>query len=173
MSNPIQCLFTIVLLAGTAPLTALEAFAADQRAAGPALEEGQTHAGPKLSGAELRHCVRLDRDIAAIDTEVRILKGPVEAAEWTHELRGRRIDEKLQTLDRSDADAIARYNRDVDEHAEAVAAYNALLPEFNAVVARQNAAVDEFNARCAERAYYRKAWWAVEAELRRQAAAGK
>jgi hypothetical protein len=169
MSNSLQRLFMIVLLAGTAPPTV----AADQRAAGPALDEGQAHAGPKLAGAALRHCVRLDRDIAAIDTEVRILKGPVDAAQWTHELRARRVDAKLATLDRSDADAIARYNEDVDDHAEAVAAYNALLPEFNAVVARQNAAVDEFNERCAERAYYKKAWWAVEAELRREAAALK
>jgi hypothetical protein len=158
------------LIACATPLAAAQAAAADQRAAGPALEEGQAHAGPKLTGAALRHCVRLDRDIAAIDTEVRILKGPVEAAEWTHQLRARRLDSMLATLDRGDADAIARYNREVDEHAEAVQAYNALLPGFNAVVARQNTAVDEFNGRCAERAYYKKAWWAIESELREEAA---
>lgn len=147
-----------VLAAALGWLLATTAAADDRRGAGPALEEGQSHRGPMLRGAELRACVKLDRELDAIDTRIRILKGPVDAAEWTHELKARSLDADAATLDRTDSDAVARYNRRVDEHAAAVAAYNALLPEFNAVVGTQGELVDRFNARCTERAYYIKEW---------------
>jgi hypothetical protein len=141
-----------------------------QRAAGPALEEGQKHSGPKLTGAPLRACVRLDRDIDAVDTEVRILKGPVDAGAYAVKLWDERLDASLATLDNSDGAAVDRYNEMVGKHAQIVAEYNALLPAYNEVTARQRALVDRFNDDCAERAYLKKEWWAEDIRLHKEAA---
>jgi hypothetical protein len=141
-----------------------------RRDAGPALDDGQTHAGPKLRGGELRACVRLNLEIDAIDSEIRILRGPLDAAAWDHERKGRSLDADEPHLDRTDHDAVARYNERVGAHADAVAAYNALLPAFNGVVTRQGGMVERFNDSCAERAYFKKEWWAEALRLQRQAA---
>lgn len=136
------------------------------RSAGPALEEGQSHSGPRLTGAALRTCVRIDHDLDAVETELRILQGPVDAAAWGLELKGDRLDALKAGLDHSDGGAVDRYNALIDEHARAVDEYNALLPEFNEVASRQRALVERFNDECAERAYLKKAWWDEEARLR-------
>ena len=144
-------------------------FAEESRhGAGPALEQGQVHTGPKLRGAELRRCVKLDFDLDAVDTEIRVLEGPLEAAQWSHELKARMLDADQPHLDHTDHAAVARYNERVAEHAEAVAAYNALLPAFNAVVRRQGEMVGRFNDACIERAYFKKEWWEEEARLYRE-----
>ena len=166
-ANPTVLILLAVQALGFAPSLSAE----ERRPLGPALTEVQLpkYKGSKLAGQALRDCFYLDVKIRSIEEEWLKLKRPHEVAKSAHEFLGEVLDRNRSALDNIDPEAVASYNRRVDEHGAAVAVYNSLLPKYNEVVERQNSAVVTFNDTCAERAYDKKAWRKIEMEARKAA----
>lgn len=148
----------LAVLIGSLAASGLALAEAPVPPAGNALEKGQRHDGPRLTGKALQECVRLSVRIEDIDYELLALKGPLDSAESDHEHQARWLDRSAESLDRTDEAALAAYNKAIDAHSDAVQRYNDLLPAYNEVAARQASAVAAFNRDCTRLPYYRQEW---------------
>ena len=140
-------------------MTGASVVAADEKSTlGPALEPGQAYSGPIMKGALLRRCRTLDDEIHQLDTRLEVLQSTMSVYSRAIDRAGAELDAQHATLDTTDGDAVASYNRQVESQRADIAKHDALLPEHNELVARQNPRVNEFNEKCTGVAYYIKEW---------------
>jgi hypothetical protein len=111
-----------------------------------------------MKGELLRRCRTLDDEIHQLDNRLQVLQSTMDVYSRAIDRDGVALDAELATLDNTDGDAVARYNRKVEAQRADIAKHDVLLPEHNELVQRQNLRVEEFNAKCAGVAYYLEEW---------------
>lgn len=135
---------------------------------GPGLGDLRHYKGPTLKGAALRRCVAIDTEWRARSGELQQENQNLDAEKSQFERLDRDLDEQERTIDRSDADAIQRFNQRAAQQLAMVKAYNAKLPAYAEHVDRHNELVERFNADCAGRAYLIREWLDADAAQSKQ-----
>ena len=151
------------LLLGVAGIAT--ASASGQAPLGRALEPGQKTTGGVLKGELLRRCKTLDEEILLLETRLSVLQSAMKVYSKQLDDYDTELDAMRASMDNTDADAVARYNRSVENQHAIIAKHDALLPEHNELVERQNPRVDEFNAKCAGVSYFRDEWLKADVTL--------
>ena len=117
-------------------------------------QDGGTAITPGYMGrAAVRECAQIGADLAELAPELQNRSSEIHAAEAQYLRVEEWLDATEPTLDRSDANALARYNEQARRYSEGVRHYNELLPAHAAVVKRHNALVDTHNERCTKQKF--------------------
>jgi len=141
-------------LAGLITFLAVDSAIAGKVRMGPGLARGTKNAGPTLSAADLRDCMRRQDAInAASDALGKRGASMKEASIWidTRETELKRLKPQLDTSNR---EAVDDYKKRVGELKKAVEEFNAKVDPYHADAKDLDAKVDAFNDTCAVKAYY-------------------
>lgn len=144
---------TLSILPLVAALTSPVAFAADK----PAKKEGSFGAkgsGAYLTKEQLRACFAKQDKIKADDTELKAEQGAITAQKAEIARVGDDLKARLETVDRTKAEAVAAYNEEVQARDKQIDAYQARATAFNARVEANQAAHGEFSQSCSSRRYF-------------------
>ncbi len=115
-------------------------------------------AAASMSPEKLRLCVGLELDREAIDRIRSEQRRGLDAAERRLEASSRRLEERRAGLDRSDAEAVDRFNQAVAEHNRLHDDVDARLAALDASVPRQNELVRRYNSQCLAETVSERAW---------------
>lgn len=156
-SNPPTAMRTfahpMLILPLLAALVAPTAFAADK----PLKKEGN-FGGAKATGAyltkeQLRSCFAKQDKIKADDEELTKEQAAIAAQKTEIARVGDELKAKLETLDRTSAEAVDGHNNAVQARDKQIDAYQARVTVFNPRAEANRAAHEEFASGCSKRRY--------------------
>ena len=153
-SRILPCLAALVASQFAAP----HALAADKPADKPAATKGASGFGGKASGPfltreELRKC--LAREDALKTQDADLLKEQAAIADRKAAIQriGDDLKSRLDSIDRSNADAVAGYNEAVQSRDTQIDEYQARVDKFNTAVDQGKADHAQFGQSCSNRRY--------------------
>lgn len=136
-------------------LAAATGFAADKPAAKTEAAFGSKKAtGPFLTKDELRKCMDQQDKLKAQDADMLKEQGAIADKKVEIQKIGDDLKARLDTVDRTNAEAVAAYNEAVQARDKQVDEYEARVDKFNAGVDQTQAAHDQFSQACSNRRYF-------------------
>jgi hypothetical protein len=115
---------------------------------------GKGGSGPFLTREQLRNCLALKARIAKQDDDLVKEKDAITALKDELVSRGDANKAELETLDRSNAEAVAAYNEKAAARDKAIDDYQARANAFNARVESGQADHDAYTKGCNNRRYF-------------------
>ncbi|MDP9043378.1 MAG: hypothetical protein M3O01_01075 [Pseudomonadota bacterium] len=115
---------------------------------------GGKASGPFLSKEELRKCLAREDALKARDAE--LLKEQAAIADRKTEIQriGDDLKARVETIDRSNADAVAAYNEAVKSRDQQIDEYQARVDKFNSGIDQVKIDHDQFSQACSNRRYF-------------------
>ena len=145
-------LLPLVCAAFASSLAAPLAHAADK----PAKKESAFGGGkgPYLTKEELRVCLNRQTKVKADDAAMLKEKAEITSAQDELVRSGVELKQRLETVDRTNAEALAAYNQDTSARDAKIDAFQKRVDEFNARVLANQAERDAFGNGCNNRRYF-------------------
>ena len=115
---------------------------------------GGKGSGTFLTKAQLRDCMNQQAKVKQQDTELQAQQDKLNADKAEIGKRGDTLKAQLETLDRSDPDAVSAYNEQAAARDKMIDDYQDQVTQFNTRAQSFNTERDAFTKNCSNRRYF-------------------